>query len=151
DAMSEVRHYTAMYKDDHLYLHETRFGWPARAACRFNPIYQKFRSFVRGGPTDIGPWFRGLHLVNATRTFRGWTEPVYFPLRPIWSGLIIDSTLYAGLLFGAYAFVGFTIRARRMRRGVCVRCQYPVGISPVCTECGMSIPKRGGAAAKEIA
>ena len=30
-------------------------------------------------------------------------------------------------------------RTRRRRRGQCEKCAYPIGVSPVCTECGAAV------------
>ena len=63
------------------------------------------------------------------------------PTVPIWPGFAINTLFYAAilwLLFGA----PFTLRRwRRIRRGLCAKCAYPIGTSEVCTECGASINK----------
>lgn len=61
------------------------------------------------------------------------------PLRPLWTGMILDASFFATigwlLLFG-----GSLIRRRlRLRRGLCAWCAYPTGASPVCTECGRPV------------
>lgn len=106
------------------------FGWPWRS--------------VRCGeiaiPSTLGPW---------TRESRGsWRLPrnaadvigVYdLPLgvRPV--GFAANTAVYAVVL-GVLAMVPGRVRGWwRVRRGRCRACAYPVGVSPVCTECGAGV------------
>ena len=63
------------------------------------------------------------------------------PLRPLWPGFALNTFLYAAILWllipGPFALR----RLRRVRRGLCPKCAYPMGESSVCTECGRSLPK----------
>jgi lipoprotein-releasing system ATP-binding protein len=45
-----------------------------------------------------------------------------------------DSLTHAGSL----ANISLAVRKRKMSKGLCPKCDYPVGSSPVCTECGYS-------------
>jgi len=67
------------------------------------------------------------------------------PLTPLWPGFAINTLFYAGVLW--MLFVGpFALRRMiRRRRGRCAHCAYPIGQSPVCTECGAELPPRRGA------
>ena len=66
--------------------------------------------------------------------------PRVLPLYPIWPGFAINTIFYAAILWLLFA-APFTLRRwRRIRRGLCVRCAYPVGTNAVCSECGASIP-----------
>lgn len=61
------------------------------------------------------------------------------PLRPIWTGFIINTVFYAVILW-LLLFAPFTARrVIRRRRGLCEHCAYPIGVSPVCTECGAAV------------
>lgn len=62
-----------------------------------------------------------------------------FPTRIIWSGLIINMVFYAGLLWTIFFGPFAARRWIRRRRGLCERCAYPTGTSPVCTECGVTL------------
>ncbi len=59
-----------------------------------------------------------------------------YPLQPIWPGFAINTILYAVILWLLFATPFALRRWRRMRRGLCAKCAYPVGESAVCTECG---------------
>jgi hypothetical protein len=57
-------------------------------------------------------------------------------------------TGFAGntIIYGLPAWVLFTgavitCRTIRRRRGLCGKCAYPIGVSPVCTECGAILPR----------
>lgn len=79
------------------------------------------------------------------------TRPLYvtvgpplhiWPLRPIWSGLLVDGALYGGMLALLYVSTfGLRRMARessRLRRGCCIRCGYDLRYDFVrgCSECG---------------
>jgi hypothetical protein len=66
------------------------------------------------------------------------------PLRPLWPGFALNTLLYAVILWLLFAAPFALRRWRRVRRGECPACAYPVGTSAVCTECGG--PVRPGAA-----
>ena len=61
------------------------------------------------------------------------------PYRPIWPGLAINSVFWGAIAFGVVNAYGRTRRTLRRRRGLCPACAYPVGASPVCTECGAAV------------
>ncbi len=64
------------------------------------------------------------------------------PLRPVFPGFLINTLFYALPLWLLF-FAPFTARRTiRRRRGRCAKCAYPVGTSPVCTECGAVLRRR---------
>lgn len=65
-----------------------------------------------------------------------------FPLRPIPLGFVINTIFYATTLRLLFAAPGLVRRRRSIRRGLCAHCAYPVGSSPICTECGKPIAGR---------
>ena len=78
----------------------------------------------------------------------------FLPSAPIWPGFAINTIFYAAILWLLFAAPFQFRRYRRIRRGLCSACAYPirVGSSDVCTECGVAIPfplrgraRRGGA------
>ena len=69
----------------------------------------------------------------------------YVPFRPVWPGFAINTIFYALILWPLLAAPGFVRRRRRLKRGLCPACAYPIGSSPVCTECGKELPERRGA------
>ena len=58
---------------------------------------------------------------------------------PIIPGFVANTILYAAVSFGAYLTFRAIRLLRRMRRGLCPSCAYPVGSSPACTECGQPL------------
>ena len=68
--------------------------------------------------------------------------PRPLPLRPVWPGFAINTLFYAAILWGGWLLLAapFALRRRRrIKRGLCPACAYPVGASDVCTECGASL------------
>lgn len=68
------------------------------------------------------------------------TFAVHLSLSPIWPGFAINTVLYAATLWVMLAARGRVRRWRRIKRGWCPACAYPVGESATCTECGKAIP-----------
>ena len=66
---------------------------------------------------------------GADRSVRGLREP-------IWPGFAVNTLFYAGVLWVVFAGPLALRRMIRRRRGQCPTCAYPIGQSPVCTECG---------------
>ena len=64
------------------------------------------------------------------------------PLRPIWPGFAINTVFYAAVLWGLFGAPFALHRRRRIKRGLCPACAYPVGTNEVCTECGAAVVKR---------
>jgi hypothetical protein len=78
---------------------------------------------------NVGVW----HMIDN----RPW-----LPLQPMWLGFLAN-TVFLGLVpFLAIALCVLTRRTLRSRRHQCLRCGYPVGVSPVCTECGHAVSQQ---------
>jgi hypothetical protein len=60
-------------------------------------------------------------------------------LMPLWPGFAINTIFYAAMLWVLCFAPGKLRRTIRRRRGLCPACAYPVGASPVCTECGAAV------------
>ncbi|MCI0362240.1 MAG: hypothetical protein L0Y44_03805 [Phycisphaerales bacterium] len=65
------------------------------------------------------------------------------PLVPIWVGFAINTIFYAAILWLLFAGPGALHRWRRLKRGLCPACAYPIGTSDTCSECGNAIEQRG--------
>jgi hypothetical protein len=63
----------------------------------------------------------------------------HLPCFPIWPGFAINTIFYAAILWLLFFAPGSLRRMIRRRRGLCPACAYPVGTSPVCTECGQRL------------
>ena len=106
---------------------------PAKAAAPAGPGMGDRLLYV----TEIAggietPWF------HSSSPVRGGILRV-LPLRPIWPGFAVNILFYAAVLWMMFA-VPFALRRRlRIWRGQCPACTYPVGQSPVCTECGAAV------------
>ena len=113
---------------EHLLLCEA--GWPLRGLNKsFGWSRSSRPSSIRKGLT------RALPL-----------RPIALPLHPIWPGFAINTVLYATILWLLIRGPFVLRRFVHMRRGLCPKCAYPMGESPVCTECGHELPGQARAA-----
>ncbi len=106
---------------------ETAFGWPA---------YSLFYQSAHGnGPSDRSSTAialpDSLRQLLARNNFR-----FEFPRTPIFPGFAINTIFYGAILWLPVAGLGALRRRRRIKRGLCPACAYPLGESDVCTECG---------------
>ena len=74
------------------------------------------------------------------------TEDRLLPTLMIWPGFAINTLFYATILGALFAVPAALRRKRRIKRGLCPKCAYPVGTSAVCTECGTPVTSKGTAA-----
>jgi hypothetical protein len=110
-------------------------GWPTLSMCvlfhpSIGPPWAWETSFVRGGL-----------CVSDVRTCR---HPMYntsrsLPLLLLWPGFAINTMFYAAIMWMLFAAPFALRRRRRIKRGLCPACAYPVGDSEVCTECGKKL------------
>jgi hypothetical protein len=61
------------------------------------------------------------------------------PIGIIWPGFAVNTLFYAAILWLLLAATLELRRCLRIKRGLCPACAYPVGASPVCTECGKPV------------
>lgn len=134
--------------DDGRVWHESWYlgaGWPLRAFC----IARERRVLLTGtmsmptslaeAPSNSLSW--GLRAPRWTVNRRWTLEPRFLPLLPIIPGLLIDSALYGGVLFGAAWLVHTGLRRLRLRPSTCGTCGYDhrgLPADAVCPECGRS-------------
>lgn len=102
---------------------------PKAIADAIDPINR-----ARGSRTPIQ-----LDVVTGNKNFK---SPWFVPIRPIWSGLLIDSAIYGA--FVAVAGYGWsrtrTVITQRLRRyhGLCEGCAYDLRGLEICPECKRS-------------
>jgi hypothetical protein len=123
---------------------ETQAGLPMRSMrCWHENLggVPSSRSMATIGPVTIR---RGFIIGSPTPPQRARA----LPFEPMWLGFIINTLIYAALI-GFLFFGSIRLRRwRRLRRGLCPRCTYPIGVSPVCTECGLTLPNHKPANAR---
>ncbi|MBL1217557.1 MAG: hypothetical protein D8M59_08675 [Planctomycetes bacterium] len=112
-------------------------GWP----CHSLFMDRHFPMFA-GDLYDLGNFSAPTQFQDGI-TIPGWfqsrSSAVCLPTRPLWSGFAADTLLYAVVLWLLIARPFHLRRWRRIRRGLCENCGYPIGTSPVCTECGEKV------------
>ena len=108
---------------------ESAHGWPALA------LRMEIELVASAGANP------GTHSPNALVVpVSSHGERIRLPLRPIWSGFVIDSLIYGAVAFAILFGPGALLRAARRRRGQCLRCGYDLrgtADSGTCPECGV--------------
>jgi len=109
-------------------INEVGAGWPIISVWG-----------ARGSPSGLNVLDQSIGLVQLPVGARSMGSGLDAPYIPIWPGFAINTLFYAGVLW--VLFCGpFALRQMiRRRRGQCARCAYPIGQSPVCTECGAKV------------
>ncbi len=118
-----------------------QFGWPMRSlqSERWSePVYQ-------GRPPKVTM----SHRIEGHPQPSIWREGVpiaagfgMISLDPVWLGFAIDTIFYAVILWAILAMTFALRRQQRLGRNLCAACAYPIGVSPVCTECGATVTAR---------
>lgn len=82
--------------------------------------------------------------VVISRNQNEFDTPGLLPLIPIWSGFLMNTLFYGAIAWMMFAAPRAARRRMRVKRSQCPACGYPVGTSPVCTECGeeLGVTKR---------
>jgi len=105
---------------------ELRAGWPARSLrCECFMIDQRV--------------LPSRDQLSVIRVVNGQSQKRSLPLRPIWPAFAINTLAYAAILWLVFIAPFKVRRAIRRRRGCCGSCNYPVGPSDICTECGKPV------------
>ena len=114
-------------------LWQNAFGWP-KLAMGYD---MRFRGISRT---------TGVRVVNGLRLtddVSSWWDPqssnaFALPLRPLWGGFLLDTSLYGTACFGVLFGPGILRRTVRRSRGACPRCGYRLLGIPThgCPECG---------------
>src|SRR5262245_28275407 len=133
-------------EDLSLYLDVYECGWPWRCLTHhlMYPVGASMAGYPASSPLDAadpflaradaeGKLYRGIVIRRSSG------HPMRLPVVTLWPGFAINTIFYAtivGMLFAAPGQVCRFRRWWRIKRGLCPACAYPVGASPICTECG---------------
>lgn len=119
---------------------EVQSGWPMMA-CAFYSACE-----FRGGhisDVELGPLRSGLPVPVRLQSNK-WRGEERWPLVPLWPGFAFNTLCYAAFPYAAMFGVSALKRRRRIRRGLCVACAYPISGFDVCPECGNAHPAASG-------
>src|SRR5262245_17895036 len=134
----------------------SRVGWERQDFAGGQPEEPEDLSILAAGwpcYSVRGHWYGNLREekhVGAIRVPRVLTPSPFVdfvPFHPIWPGFAINTVFYAAIVWLVFATPIRFRRWRRIKRGLCARCGYPVGSSALCSECGEKIHALHGAAA----
>lgn len=65
---------------------------------------------------------------------------ILVPLVPWLPGFLFDTLFWASVSFFVGSILSRFRRYKRISKGLCPRCKYPIGPIPTCAECGEPIP-----------
>ena len=110
---------------------EYSVGWPI--ACLH---FMEFKSTDARPPIFQKAWVasRGISSLHVSPGQK-------LPYGPIWIGLVINTIFYAAVAWLVLRGPSEIRRRIRQYRGRCQACGYPIGLSSVCTECGVPVPR----------
>lgn len=108
-------------------LFEDARGWPLPALMA-----------VHSSDTTYASWTTTWGVPLTSDQGR-WGVPRALPLRPIIGGFVVNWLAFGTCAYLVLFWIGHARRASRRRRNRCPACGYPIGSSPLCTECGTSI------------
>jgi hypothetical protein len=111
------------------YRHDV--GWPA-ASLRFSGFSHRRRH-------DDGSRTQTEHCVGRIRLPWASSGTRFGQADILWSAFVANSLLYATMLWLLVGGPFALRRILRVKRGLCARCAYPIGDSPLCTECGKPV------------
>jgi len=120
-------------------------GWPCLALYAERHRMRTWSGYY--GPMLFGdPESFGEGIVMP-RSLSDWHWSRCLPTQPNWPGFAINSVFYAAILWGGglLSAAPFALRRRRrIRRGLCPKCAYPIGTwgGDACTECGQPVKPR---------
>lgn len=120
-------------RDQHAEATEDARGWPRLA----------FWCEIRGDRSNQGGCTVEGGIRRPTKSTTVGTVRC-IPLRPIWDGLIFDTTLYGAAWGTLLLRIPVTRRTIRRARGKCPRCAYDLehGFTAGCPECGWNKPPK---------
>src|SRR5262249_11196420 len=102
-----------------------RAGWPMKTL--------EGASWERLRLSSASKWTENLIVIKSSANP---ASDLWLPTRPLLWETAVDAIAYGALFAALYAIARLVRRRIRVRRGRCPACAYPVGTSPVCTECG---------------
>ncbi len=130
---------------EHEYLTDDARGWPLRSmwcswgtpdVCSRLPPPLRYRTAYPPGTLSHG-------IPLQTRKGSGslpWIRAIPLAIWP--PGFAVNTIVYATFLWLLACGLLALRRTIRTRRGLCPKCTYPMGESPVCSECGKALSKR---------
>lgn len=107
-----------------FFVWRIRSGWPSKSMEWSHWMNLSDRSEIRKGVLTDQVW---------EQQFRG------IPYHVTASGFAINTIFYAAIVWLLFAAPFKLRRWRRIKRGLCPACAYPVGTSSTCTECGKPV------------
>ncbi|MGH9893632.1 MAG: hypothetical protein ACREA0_16925, partial [bacterium] len=115
-----------------------RAGWPFLSLA----AHVKRNGEIGGGAVVPTDWL----APDRQDMFMHWGQPEVrgiLPMIPMFPQFAYGAGIYALLLWIPVTVGSRLRRWRRLHRGRCPACAYPMGTGALCTECGESFPAQG--------
>ena len=129
------------YRMPQWYVHSQEAGWPFKCLTYdlwiHTPNWITANRYLLRGKFSIQDR-KGILIEGGVQFPSG----RFLPIRPIVWPFAFDSVIYGAFIYLMTRIVRLVWNARsliRTKRGLCPACAYPIGISPVCTECGKPV------------
>jgi len=113
-------------------LQDYRFGVPTGSLS-----WSRLRARARADTSWTESWRHALAVPGVLAE----KDTYRLPMRPIWLLFIANSSFYGALLWLLLRGPVALRRYLRVKRHLCATCGYRTGDSPVCTECGNTLPE----------
>ncbi len=112
-------------------MYSIRSGWPSKS------MESRWESPSQHAPLKSSYDF-GVQVVKGGTFGYG----LALSLRPVPAPFILNSVVYAVLLYLPWTLTPTVRRRSRISRSLCTRCKYPVRDLTTCPECGTTVPTR---------
>lgn len=121
-----------------LEMNTWRMGWPVRSLAAYRhlrilPNARQTTELVKWRAGWLQAWMNG----HVQRPAKPGDPPRVWPMYPIWSGLVLNTLIFAAVPAGVWWVGRQAKRAWRRRRGLCTRCGYELVGLAMCPECGV--------------
>ncbi len=118
-------------------LYRCTSGWPLRC-MRWSEQHLRIHDRIGRRWT----WANGVHAGVGTPTTFQTLPPLErrLPLQPIMPAFALGTLMWMLPIGLLWLCPGLLRRHLRRKRNRCPACGYPIGASPVCTECGATLP-----------
>jgi hypothetical protein len=138
-----------------------RERWPAPASyqrdARTGRTYYQVSVPGMGGRNgrqmQLWRWGLPLPVYEKVEMWWDWDDPALQgpepdpPVRLVWTGVLLNPLIVGVPLWlltvGVWLLWVIAARVRRRLSGRCAFCGYPIGVGPVCTECGKAVGVAG--------
>lgn len=97
-------------------------------------------TITKANPNDASTLHRGIDFYGISPSRGRSLAIATFPLLPWWPGFILNTIFWTLIAAWIARLFRFARWGKYLSRGQCPKCKYPIGATPVCSECGFAVP-----------